>query len=67
MNIESELKKNGIEVTEKLNQEIINNIAKSVSQKFYNNFPNYGLNKEEIYNKIITLNMYKAQMQERNE
>ena len=67
MNIEAELKKNGIEVVEKISDELAENIAKEVAQKLCNTFPNYGLNEEELYNNISDLQMYKATMQERNE
>ena len=67
MNIEKELKKNGIEVIEKVDKELAVKIAKEVAQKIYITFPNYGLKEEELYKNIEQLQMYKAKMLERNE
>ena len=64
MNVEKQLQKDGIIVIEKIPTEIVENIANSVSQKIENTFPDYGLNANEIYNKLCELNMYKAKMPE---
>lgn len=67
MSIEAELKKDGIEVTQKLDAITINEIAKKVAHKINTAFPNYGLSESDIYSKIVMLDMYKAKMQERYE
>ena len=67
MNIEAELKKDGIEVVEKLDTLTINSIAKKVSNKICQTFPGYGLDENDLFIRISRLDMYKAKMPERNE
>lgn len=67
MNIEAELKKDGIEVVEKLDMQTVSNIANKVSNMLYNTFPNYGFGENELYERLSQLDMYKAKMPERNE
>ena len=64
MNIETELKKEGIEVVEQLDEQITNQIASSVARRIYETFPNYGLNENDLAQKLLKLSMYKAKMQE---
>lgn len=64
MSVESDLKKDGIEVIKELDKQKINEIAKSVSSKIYSAFPNYGLSEEDLYNDISNLHMYIAKMPE---
>lgn len=64
MSIESDLKKDGIEVIEKLDTLKINSIARNISLKIYETFPDYGLNQNELFIKLSRLNMYKAKMPE---
>lgn len=64
MNIENELKKDGIEVVEKLNTLRVNTIAKGVAQKLSNAFGKYGLNEADLFIKLSRLDMYKAKMPE---
>ena len=64
MSIETELKKDGIEVTEKLDTLKINSIAMNVSLKLCETFPEYKLNQNELFIKLSRLNMYKAKMPE---
>lgn len=64
MSIESDLKKDGIEVVEKLDTLKINSIARNVSLKLCETFPNYGLNNNDLFIKLSRLNMYKAKMPE---
>lgn len=64
MNIEEELKKDGIEVVEKLDTLLVNSIAKKVSSRLCATFPDYGLNESELFRKISRLDMYKAKMPE---
>ena len=64
MSIESDLRKDGIEVIEKLDTLKINSIARNVSQKICNTFPEFNLNQNELFIKLSRLNMYKAKMPE---
>lgn len=64
MSIETELKKDGIEVIEKLDTLKINSIAMNVSLKLCETFPEYKLNQNELFIKLSRLNMYKAKMPE---
>ena len=64
MNIEKDLVKDGIIVTEKIDTDIILKITKSISKKIVENFPNFGLNADDIFSKLFSLNMYKANMPE---
>ena len=64
MNIEKQLKKDGIIATEKVDTETVLNITNSISQKIVSTFPSFNLNPDEIFSKLFTLNMYKATMPE---
>lgn len=64
MDIESELKKDGIEVLEMLDIGTINNIAEKVSIRLCQTFPTLGFEQNELYRKISNLNMYRAKMPE---
>ncbi len=64
MSIETELKKDGIEVIEKLDTLKINSIAMNVSLKLCETFPEYNLNQNKLFIKLSRLNMYKAKMPE---
>lgn len=64
MNIEKELQKDGIIVTEKIDTEIILKITKNISKTIAHSFPRANLNEEEIFSRLFSLNMYKAQMPE---
>ena len=64
MSIESDLKKDGIEVIEKLDTLKINSIARNVSIKLCDTFPEFNLNQNELFIKLSRLNMYKAKMPE---
>jgi hypothetical protein len=65
MNVEKNLLKDGIIVTEKIDTETVLNITNSISKKLVATFPQFGLDAEEIFSKLFSLNMYKAQMPER--
>ena len=67
MSIETELKKDGIEVTEELDTLTINAIAKKVANKICQTFPEYGLEESNLFTRIARLDMYKAKRPERNE
>lgn len=64
MSIETDLKKDGIEVIETLDTLKINSIAKNISQKICKAFPNYGFQQNELFIKLSRLNMYRAKMPE---
>lgn len=64
MSIETDLKKDGIEVVQKLDTLKINSIARNVSQKLCDTFGNLGLNQNELFIKLSRLDMYKAKMPE---
>lgn len=64
MSIESDLRKDGIEVIEKLDTLKINSIANNISAKLCETFPQYNLNQNELFIKLSRLNMYKAKMPE---
>ncbi len=64
MSIETDLKRDGIEVVETLNTLKINSIARNISQKICEAFPEYGLNQNELFIQLSRLNMYRAKMPE---
>lgn len=64
MSIETDLKKDGIEVIKSLDTLKINSIARNISQKICETFPNYGLNQNDLFIRLSRLNMYKAKMPE---
>jgi len=64
MSIKSDLKKDGIEVTAKLDTLRINSIARNVAIKLCDTFPEFNLNQNELFIKLSRLNMYKAKMPE---
>ncbi len=66
MSIETDLKKDGIEVIETLDTLRINSLARNISQKICETFPKYGFNQNELFIQLSRLNMYKAKMPERN-
>ena len=64
MNIEKDLVIYGIIVTEKIDTDVILKITKSISKRIVENFPNFNLNVDDIFSKLFSLNMYKANMPE---
>ena len=64
MSIESDLKKDGIEVVEKLDTLKVNSITRNISVKLCETFPNYGLNSNNLFIKLSRLDMYKAKIPE---
>lgn len=64
MSIESDLKKDGIIVIKKLDTLKINSIAKNISQKLCDTFPDFGINQNELFIKLSRLDMYIAKMPE---
>ena len=64
MSIESDLRKDGIEVIKKLDTLKVNSIARNVSMMLCETFPNYNLNQNDLFIKLSRLNMYIAKMPE---
>lgn len=64
MSVESDLRKDGIEVVEKLDTLKVNSIAMNVAKKICATFPNYGFNQNDLFSKLSRLDMYKAKMPE---
>ena len=62
MSIKSELRKEGIEVIEKLDTIKVNSIASKIAKKLVNNFPEQNFNYNELFSKVSKLNMYIAKM-----
>ena len=64
MSIETDLKKDGIEVTKKLDTLQINSIANNIALKLCETFPEYNLNQNELFIRLSRLGMYRAKMPE---
>ena len=64
MNIEKTLKKNGIEVIEQLDTLKVNSIARNVSIKLCEAFPQFDFDQNDLFIKLSRLNMYIAKMPE---
>lgn len=64
MSIESDLRKDGIEVIEKLDTLKINSLAKNISSKICSEFPEFNLDENNLFIKLSRLNMFKAKMPE---
>ena len=64
MSIESDLRKDGIEVIKKLDTLKVNSIARRVSMDICATFPNFNLNQNDLFIKLSRLNMYFAKMPE---
>ena len=64
MNIQSEIKKEGIEVINELNSTAINSIAIKVTKALQNAFPEKTLNTKEISSRLLELKMYIAKLPE---
>ena len=64
MCIESDLKKDGIEVIKKLDTLRVNSIARTVSINLCETFPNFNLNQNDLFIKLSRLDMYIAKMPE---
>ena len=56
MSIESNLKKDGIEVIEQVDTLMVNKIAMNISKKICNTFPEYGFNQNDLFIKLSRLN-----------
>ena len=64
MSVESDLKKDGIEVIKKLDTLRVNTIARNVSIRLCETFPDFSLNQNDLFIKLSRLNMYIAKMPE---
>lgn len=64
MSVETDLKKDGIEVISTLNTLKINSIARNIAEKICGTFPEYGFNQNQLFIRLSRLNMYKARMPE---
>lgn len=64
MSVESDLKKDGIEVVGKLDTLKVNSIAKNIASRLCSTFPNYQLNENELFIQLSRLDMYIAKMPE---
>ena len=64
MNIETELKKEGIEVVSQLGTLEVNRIARNVANRLAKEYGKYGLNEMDLFAKLSRLDMYKAKIPE---
>ena len=64
MSVESDLKKDGIIVIKKIDTLRTNSIARNVSMKICETFPDFGLNQNDLFIKLSRLDMYIAKMPE---
>lgn len=64
MSIESDLKKDGIEILEKLDQSKVDSIAKNVSIRLCATFPYFNFDQRNLFIKLSKLDMYIAKMPE---
>lgn len=64
MSIESDLRKDGIEVIKKLDTLRVNSIARTVSISLCKTFPDFNLNQNDLFIKLSRLDMYIAKMPE---
>ncbi len=64
MSVESDLKKDGIEVIKKLDTLRVNSIARNVSVRLCETFSNFNLNQNDLFIKLSRLDMYIARMPE---
>lgn len=62
MSIKSDLKKDGIEIIDKLDTLHTNSIAKNIARKLCATLPNMNFNESELFIKLSRLNMYLANM-----
>lgn len=62
MNIEEELKSNGIEVIERLDLDTAKSIAEFVASGICNTFPKLRFNFHDLFDEICNLPMYIANM-----
>lgn len=64
MSVESDLRKDGIEVIKKLDTLKVNSIARNVALRLCETFPDFNLNQNDLFIKLSRLDMYIAKMPE---
>lgn len=64
MSVESILKKDGINVIEKLDTLTVNSISRNIAAKLCSTFPDFGINQNQLFMKLCRLDMYYADMEE---
>ncbi len=64
MSIESDLRKDGIEVVSQLDTLVVNGLARNIASRLCATFPNFGLDEKELFIKLSRLDMYIAKMPE---
>ncbi|MCI8699761.1 MAG: hypothetical protein HFJ47_00265 [Clostridia bacterium] len=62
MSIESDLKKDGIKVIDKLDELVVNTIARNIAQKLVATFPQIHFDETNLYIKLSRIHMYTADM-----
>ena len=62
MSIESDLKKEGIEVQTKLDTLKVNSIAKTIAELLVKAFPEHNFKTDELFKRLARLNMYTAKV-----
>lgn len=65
MSVESDLKKDGIEITEPVDTLSVNKLAKRIAQSLCDAFPSLNLDYNELFIRLSRINMYKAKMPKR--
>ena len=65
MSIHSRLKKEGIQIIEKLDTEKVNKISINVASKLCLAFPEHSLKRNELFEAVSGLSMYIAKMPDR--
>ena len=60
MSVDKNLEKDGLIILEQIDTETIINITNSIANKIVKTFPNFGLDEQEIFGKLFSLKMYKA-------
>ena len=58
MSVESDLKKDGIEVIKKLDTLRVNSIARTVSNSLCETFPDFNLNQNDLFIKLLSLLLF---------
>lgn len=66
MSIESDLKKEGIEIVSKFDTLKVNTIAKNIAQKLVRAFPEYNFKLGELFIRLSKLNMYQVKVTKGN-
>ena len=64
MSIESDLKKDGIQVISKLDTLVVNNIARNIARSIVSTFPELNFDETTLFIKLARINMYTASMPE---